>query len=148
EETPTRVLDTLTGKEITDYSQLNAHAQLEKGDFRLASYEWGVTYTGMLEAAEATADSKYREYVARRFDFLSEVAPHFRKLYEEQCMVDAEFRQVTMPGALDDAAALCAAMVMYSMSFSGVDYKGLIDNYMYFIVHKEHRLADGTFARM
>lgn len=148
EETPTRVLDTLTGKEITDYSQLNAHAQLEKGDFRLASYEWGVTYTGMLEAAEATADSKYREYVARRFDFLSEVAPHFRKLYEEHRTVDAQIRQVIMPGALDDAGAMCAAMVKFSKSASGVDYKGLIDNYMDFIEHKEHRLADGTFARM
>lgn len=148
EETPTRVLDTVSGKEITDYTQLNEHAQLEKGDFRLASYEWGVTYTGMLEAAEATGDSKYREYVAKRFDFLSEVAPHFLRLHEKHNVVDRQIRQVILPGSLDDAGAMGAAMVKFSHTASGVDYKELINNYMDFIENKEHRLADGTFARM
>jgi len=148
EETPTRVLDTITGKEITDYTQLNEHAQLEKGDFRLASYEWGVTYSAMLEAAEATADPKYREYVAKRFDFLSEAAPHFLRLHKEHNVVDRQMRQVILPGSLDDAGAMCAAMVKFSHTASGVDYKELINNYMDFIENKEHRLADGTFARM
>lgn len=147
-ETPTRVLDTLSGKEVTDYTQLNAHAQLEKGDFRLASYEWGVTYAGMLEVAEATADAKYEEYVARRFNFLSEVAPHFRRLHQEHGTVDRQIRQVISPGSLDDAGAMCAAMIKFSHNKPKVDYGSLIANYMDFIEHKEHRLADGTFARM
>lgn len=33
---------------------MTADAQLERGAFRLASYEWGVTYSAMLAAAEAT----------------------------------------------------------------------------------------------
>lgn len=146
--TPTRVLDTLSGKEITDYTQLNKHSQLEKGDFRLASYEWGVTYTGMLEAANATADPKYSEYVAKRFAFLSEMAPHFLRLRKKHNVVDRQMNQVILPGSLDDAGAMCAALVKFSRTASGVDYKGLIDNYIKFVEHKEHRLADGTFARM
>ncbi len=146
--TPTRVLDTLSGKEITDYSQLNEHSQLEKGDFRLASYEWGVTYTGMLEAADATKDLKYSEYVAKRFGFLSEVAPHFLHLSKEQNVVDRQINQVILPGSLDDAGAMCAALVKFSHTASGVDYSNLIDNYINFIENKEYRLADGTFARM
>lgn len=147
-ETPTRILDTLSGLAVTDYSQLNEHAQLEKGAFRLASYEWGVTYTGMLEAAEATQDPKYLEYVAKRFDFLSEAAPHFLRLREEHNVVDRQINQVILPGSLDDAGAMCAALVKFSRAPSGIDYSNLIDNYIDFIEHKEHRLSDGTFARM
>src|SRR5690606_13473319 len=112
------------------------------------SYEWGVTYSAMLEAAEATADPKYRVYVAKRFDFLSEAAPHFLRLHKEHNVVDRQMRQVILPGSLDDAGAMCAAMVKFSHTASGVDYKELINNYMDFIRNKEHRLADGTFARM
>lgn len=148
EETPIRVLDTLSGKEITDYTQLNEHAQLERGDFRLASYEWGVTYTGMLEVAAATSDPKYQEYVAKRFDFLSEVAPYFQRLHQEYGTVDRQMRQVILPGSLDDAGAMSAAMIKFSQNKPEADYRSLIDNYMDFIEHKEHRLADGTFARM
>lgn len=146
--TPTRVLDTLSGNEVTDYEKLNEHSQLESGDFRLASYEWGVTYTGMLEAAEATGDPKYREYVAKRFDFLSRLAPHFTRLYKEYNVVDRQMRQVILPGSLDDAGAMCAALVKFSNTVSGVNYDGLINNYIDFIENKEYRLADGTFARM
>ena len=39
--TPTRVVDKNTGKVITDYANMTADAQLERGAFRLASYEWG-----------------------------------------------------------------------------------------------------------
>lgn len=146
--TPTRVLDTLTGSEISDYSQLNAHSQLEKGDFRLASYEWGVTYTGMLEAAAATGDPEYGEYVSRRFAFLSEMAPHFLRLRQEHDVVDRQMNQVIHPGSLDDAGSMCAALVKFGRTASGSDYSGLIANYMDFIEHREHRLSDGTFARM
>lgn len=148
EATPTRVLDTLSGKEITDYGQLNEHAQLDRGDFRLASYEWGVTYTGMLEAAEATGDPKYREYVSKRFTFLSEVTPYFDRLHQTHGAVDRQMHQIIRPAALDDAGAMCAALLKFSRTEVGTNYDSMVDRYMDFIENKEHRLADGTFARM
>lgn len=39
---------------------MDTNAQLERGTFRLASYEWGVTYSAMLAAAEATGDEAYK----------------------------------------------------------------------------------------
>ena len=77
--TPTRVVDAKSGQEITDYANLTADAQLERGTFRLASYEWGVTYSAMLTAAETTGDKAYADYAIDRFKFLAEVAPAFRK---------------------------------------------------------------------
>ena len=76
--TPTRVVNEKTGETITDYANMGPDAQLERGTFRLASYEWGVTYSAMLAAAEATGDQAYENYVINRFNFLAEVAPYFR----------------------------------------------------------------------
>lgn len=148
ESTPARVIDKETGKEITDYTQINQHSQLKQGDFRLASYEWGVTYSGMMEVARATNDQKYQEYVTSRFRFLSEMVPYFSKLIEEYNVVDGQMRQIIKPRALDDAGAMCAAMVKMSQIHPDLDCSKMIANYMDFIENKEHRLEDGTFARM
>ena len=96
--TPTRVVSAKTGKAVTDYKNMPADAQLERGAFRLASYEWGVTYSAMLAAAEATGDAAYKKYVTDRFRFLSEVAPYFRAMLEKSGKADPQMRQIlTMP---------------------------------------------------
>lgn len=146
--TPTRVVDKETGKEIADYTKINQHSRLERGDFRLASYEWGVTYSGMMEVARATDDTKYKEYVEKRFRFLAEMVPYFSSLIKESNVVEGQMRQIIQPRALDDAGAMCAAMIKLKRILPDLDCDGMIRNYMDFIEHKEHRLADGTFARM
>ena len=55
EVTPTQVIDRQTGQPITDFTTFNPNSIIKPGDFRLTSYEWGVTYTGMLRVSEATA---------------------------------------------------------------------------------------------
>ncbi|MBQ8674319.1 MAG: glycoside hydrolase family 88 protein [Bacteroides sp.] len=145
--TPTRVVDSRNGKVIKDYSKLPATAQLERGAFRLASYEWGVTYSAMMAAAEATGDEAYMKYVTDRFLFLAEVAPHFRTLAEKKGKIDGQMRQILEPKALDDAGAVCAAMIKAQMKDNTLNLRPLIDNYMEHILNREYRLADGTFAR-
>src|SRR4051812_36798814 len=47
--TPYQLID--QNKEVvTDLTKVNSADIFKPGDFRLISYEWGVTYTGMLEA--------------------------------------------------------------------------------------------------
>lgn len=145
--TPTRVVSKTTGEEITDYAAITTDAQLERGAYRLASYEWGVTYSAMLTAAEATGDEAYYNYVADRFKFLAAVAPHFRALLDKGEKIDPQMRQILTPHALDDAGAVCAAMVKAQLAEPSLELNALIDNYMDFILNKEYRLADGTFAR-
>lgn len=146
-ETHTRVVDKNTGKVITDYANMNADAQLERGAFRLASYEWGVTYSAMMAAAEATGDSAYMNYVTDRFKFLAEVTPYFKKVYENYGTVDSQMKQIIDPHALDDAGAVCAAMIKAQAKDKSLNLQPLIDNYINYILYKEYRLADGTFAR-
>ncbi len=145
--TPAKVVDSKTGKVITDYPNMNADAQLERGTFRLASYEWGVTYSAMMAAAEATKDSAYLKYVTDRFKFLSEIVPYFRKVYEKHGTVDPQMQQILTPHALDDAGAVCAAMIKAQLMIKSLNLKPLIENYINYIMYHEYRLVDGTFAR-
>lgn len=145
--TPARVVDTKNNKVVTDYSKLNKDCKLDQGTFRLASYEWGVTYSGMLEAAKATGDERYFNYVSDRFKFLAEVAPYFRKLMNDEGVIDPQMKQMLTPHALDDAGAMCAAMIRFQYTKPEFELRGVIDNYMNYIMYNEYRLYDGTFAR-
>lgn len=145
--TPAKIIDKNTKKEITDYSKMDRNSQLEQGLFRLASYEWGVTYSGMLEVAKATGDKNYYAYVDDRFKFLSEVAPHFRKLMNDYGVIDPQMKQMLTPHALDDAGAMCASMIKLQQDNPDYNLRGIIDNYINYIMYSEYRLSDGTFAR-
>jgi len=144
--TPTNVINKDTKVAITDFSNIDKNSILERGTFRLASYEWGVTYSGMLVVAHITGDKRYSNYVSDRFSFLSRVAPFFEKLRKEG-IVEQQMRQMLHPEALDDAGAVCSAMIKAQLD--GIHFNGrpLIDNYMDYIMNKEYRLADGIFAR-
>ena len=141
------MVDKNTGKVITDYTTMGEEAQLERGAFRLASYEWGVTYSALIAASEATGDIRYMDYVQNRFRFLAEVAPHFKRVYKEKGTTDPQLLQILTPHALDDAGAVCAAMVKVRLKDPSLPVDELIRNYFDFIINKEYRLADGTFAR-
>ena len=145
--TPMRVVNKNTNEVISNYNNLPAEAQLERGTFRLASYEWGVTYSAMLIVAEATGDNRYLDYVSKRFDFLSTVFPHFKEAYSKHGTLDPQMRQIIMPRALDDAGAVCAAMMKTSVNNKNPKLNDMIENYFDFVMNKEHRLSDGTLAR-
>ena len=139
-ETPARVVDKNTGKVITDYTAMGDEAQLERGAFRLASYEWGVTYSALIAAAETTGDKRYTDYVQNRFRFLAEVAPHFKRVYEEKGKTDSQLLQILTPHALDDAGAVCTAMIKLRLKDESLPVDGLIQNYFDFIINKEYRM--------
>src|SRR4029077_13837799 len=56
---PIQVLNGDTGEPVDDLSKLPPHVALARTDFQILTYEWGVTYAGMLLAAKATDDQSY-----------------------------------------------------------------------------------------
>ena len=146
-ETPAALEDPATGK-VVRVGDAGPSTCLKQGGFRLTSYEWGVTYSGALAAYEATGDAAYRDYVFTRHRFLAQVAPVFRKMYEKDGKVDTNIRRVIDPHALDDAGAVCCSMTKALMADGKLPLRPLIDNYIDYIMHREYRLADGTFARL
>lgn len=146
--TPMKLIHKDTQAEVTDYSKVDEKTIFKPGDFRLNSYEWGVTYAGMLLASETTGDSKYASYTKSRLKFLAEIQPWFVKLEQKQPDARHAMARVLHPHALDDCGAMCAAMIKTQQmaGFDG-DLKPMISTFADYISTKEFRFSDGTLAR-
>ena len=148
ESTPIGVIDKVTKEEFFDYKKINKNSIIKQGTFSITNYMWGVTYASMLSAAKITGDERYKKYVADRLKFLSEVDPLFAKvLPKDNEEADPQMRQLLRPEALDDAGAMCTAVLKAKMDKVGFDGTVMIERYSNFILNKEYRLTDGTFAR-
>jgi rhamnogalacturonyl hydrolase YesR len=145
--TPPQFINRVTGQLVTDVSKPDTNIVFMPGDFRLTSYEWGVTYAGMLSATEATGDAKFAAYTKNRLEFIATAAPAFRSLYQQYPKNSNPLRQVINPKALDDAGAVCAANIRLLRSGGSPMLRPVIDNYIHYITTGELRLADSTLAR-
>ena len=144
-----RVLNYLDKTTFAELDETGKH--LRKGDFRLTSYEWGVTYSAMLRAGETTGDERYTKYAIDRMNFLCEQAPRFIKMKEKGEKIDNLMEQVVSPDALDDCGAICCAMLKAKDAKGKKNdrlWKEQIARYYDFIANKEHRYTDGQFARL
>lgn len=145
--TPPEMIDRTTGKIIKDYSLLDENSAFMPGDFRLVSYEWGVTYAGMLLVGKVTGDSNYTGYTVNRLEFLDRVAEYYRPLLKNNPEMHTPVNSILDPRALDDAGAMCAAMIKTERAGLSIDLHPMTGNYIDFISNRQFRLTDGTLAR-
>lgn len=144
--TPAKIIDSRTKEVIRNMSDLSASAVFDPGVFRLISYEWGVTYSAMLLAGEATGDNKYKEYTDKRMNLIVELVKYFNSS-QSKTPENTPVSSVLNPRALDDAGSMCAAMIKTYDYSKNTELAPLIDNYIYYISTKQFRLSDGTLAR-
>jgi rhamnogalacturonyl hydrolase YesR len=145
--TPTIVIDKLSNTEITDYSKINDNSILLTGNFRLTSYEWGVTYSSMIETFESTGDMRFFNYVLERLGFIDKISPYFKQNAGNTEKLDPQIRKVLFPASLDDSGAICAAIAKLQIKDKNLNFSKLSDRYINYIMNKQYRLKDGTFAR-
>lgn len=121
----------------------------EQGTFRIGSYEWGITYQALLDAAEATGDMRYKDYVAGKFQLIAEAVAAAEKQDTANIKVEAaQLEQIMHPRALDDCGTMCTAMMKGTKrEMIAVKLDGIIDNYFNFLENGQYRLPDGMFAR-
>lgn len=145
--TPAAVLDA-EGKTITDYSKIDEKSTLQKGDFGICTYEWGVTYSGMLALSEFTGESKYADYAFERLKLLGDIYPHVRDYYNATGYA-MKLKYLASPKWLDDCGAMTAAMIKATIAdpSRSRDFRPLLDNGFNFTMYKEYRLSDGILAR-
>ncbi|MFL6618004.1 MAG: glycoside hydrolase family 105 protein [Povalibacter sp.] len=149
---PVQAIDADSGERVTDLSRLPTHVALARTDLLILSYEWGVTYSGMLLAAKATGDKRYTEYTDARVSALALLANH-AKAHPVQAGSSGtsqglSLRSMLAPRALDDSGSMCAALIKAEQA--GLGHKSLrpwIDNYLQFVSSRQFRLSDGTLAR-
>jgi unsaturated rhamnogalacturonyl hydrolase len=148
ETTPAGLIDKEGGEAVKVTDEINLNTIIKPGDFRLTSYEWGVTYAGMLLAGDATGDEKFTQYTTRRLSFLSEIRPLFLNAEKENPDKRHALTQMLHPDALDDAGAMCAAFIKAREAGLIDDTsEPIIENYISYISNKQYRLSDGTLAR-
>jgi len=147
--TPAQMINKKTGEVVTDALKIDTNTVLQQGDFRITSYEWGVTYSALLWAGEITGDKKFTNYVKDRFNFFASWIPAVKKMKAAGAYTDNNFplHQSVNPKALDDAGAVCAAMIKATMLGVNNNLRPQIDVYSDWVFNKEYRLADGTLAR-
>ena len=132
-------LDATTFMELDETGKM-----LKRGTFRLTSYEWGVTYSAMLRAGEVIGDKTYTRYAIDRMEYLAKLAPQFKAWHDKGENIDPLMHQVVKPEALDDAGAICAAM----LKAKDKKLKNQIEIYYNFIANGQYRYTDGMFARL
>ena len=148
--TPTGFINEKTGEPVTDYSKIDKDTILARGDFRIVSYEWGVTYAAMLHAAEATGDKRFRDYTEKRFAFIADAAAGFKSSHTDYSEWEAKMplRNLVSPKALDDTGAMSAAMIKAKRAGSTANLQPIFETGIKHIMTGQHRLKDGTLARM
>lgn len=145
--TPAQFINRSTGAVLPNIGAADTNTIFQPGDFRLTSYEWGVTYSGMLQAGAVTGDKKYTDYTVRRMQLIADAVPVFKPLFEKHRNRLNPLRSVIDPHALDDAGAMCAAMIKTERAGAVRNLRPVIDNFIRYISTKEFRLPDGTLAR-
>jgi rhamnogalacturonyl hydrolase YesR len=145
--TPARAVDRKTGATVSSLAHAGPDTAIAPGDFRLNSYEWGVTYAGMLAAGSALGDARYTDYAYSRLKFMAELAPYAQARLKLDPKAEVPLRGLVEPHALDDAGALCAAMVKAKRQGGPGDLDRLIGISCNFVAEREFRLPDGTLAR-
>ena len=156
------------GNPTTDFSDISKVSEA-RALFGMSSYEWGVTYSGLLNIAAITGDERYSKYVYDRFNSIGQAFPAAKEFSDKQKAEQAKqksknnqgkavpmtfggrgiLRGLTNPGALDDCGAMTAAMIKATLVYP--EFKSLlkpvIENGVDWVKNGEHRLADGTLAR-
>jgi rhamnogalacturonyl hydrolase YesR len=145
--TPAQLVDRSSGKPLADISAADTNTVFTPGDFRLLSYEWGVVYAGMLQAAEATGDTAFSQYTYKRQQLIAAAFPVLKAQLEKYPAASNALRFVVHPRALDDCGAVCASMIKAFRSGASTGLRPVIDNFIQYISTKEFRLPDGTLAR-
>ena len=148
-----KVIDRDTREPVSDLTRLSGTVAFDRTDFLITSYEWGVTYSGMLLAAEVTGDIRYRDYVASRLHAIATVAAHLKTLPPPTTEATGPqrmfaLRPVLRPQSLDDSGSMGVAFIKAARA--GIEPGQLrpwIDNYLSWISTAQFRLADGTLAR-
>jgi rhamnogalacturonyl hydrolase YesR len=146
--TPYQLIDKPSGQAINNFDKVNSNSVFAAADFRLISYEWGVTYTGMLEAGAATGDNKFTDYTVNRLSYIGNAVAAFKTYLKTSPLAVTPVKSVIAPEALDDAGSMAAAMIK-AVKTGAIkpDLRPIIDNYIGYILTKQFRLADGTLAR-
>jgi unsaturated rhamnogalacturonyl hydrolase len=134
-------------KKVSNKSAINADLVFPESAFRLTSYEWGVTYAGLLKASEITGIGSFSDHALKRLKMISILSNYYLAHNKVKLDKQSPIYPVLHPAALDDSGAICAAMIKAQQLDSTLNLTPMIDNLIDYISNKQFRFNDGAFAR-
>lgn len=146
--TPSNIVNKKNEAAVTNYNNIDDLSILERGKFGINTYEWGVTYSGMLKLAEVTGDEKFADYTYERFKLIGESYPYFKKVNDNTG--NSGLRGLITPKWLDDCGSMSAAFIKASLVNPDLasTMRPVIDNTFHFVMYEEYRLYNQILARM
>jgi unsaturated rhamnogalacturonyl hydrolase len=147
--TPYRIVDTATGKPITDFSKPTKTAGIDtaNGEFNDWSYSMGVVLAAMLQVTEVTGDTTFQDYTFKNFDFIFTHLPYFKEQAKAFGPQNRGYGRLLDMRELDHCGAIGAALLKASATKPDPRYKEGIDLAATHILARQLRLPDGTLAR-
>ena len=141
-----RVIDTETGKPITDFTHPIRTAGIDSrpNDW---DYPMGVVLAGMLLDSEVTGDESYANYALKNFNFYFDHQEYFQKQAGEFGPQMDGLPRLVMFHELDDCGAMGAALVAAYCRKPDPRYRAAIERIADHVLHKQMRMEDGTLAR-
>ena len=146
--TPAQLVSRGSNTPVTDMSKIDANTTFAQGRFGLVTYEWGVTYSGLLKVSKIFEDEKYAGYVYERMRLIGESFPYFKKVQDETG--NSGLRGLITPKWLDDCGSMEAAMVKTVLANPSMAQlmRPVINSAFDFVMNKEYRLPDRALARL
>ncbi|MBQ7213908.1 MAG: glycoside hydrolase family 88 protein [Bacteroidales bacterium] len=146
--TPAKLVNRNDNSEVTDMKKIDANTVFARGRFGLVTYEWGVTYSGMLKAAAILGEQRYADYVNERMQLIGEAFPYCKTV--QDAGTNSALRGLIVPMWLDDCGSMEAAMVKAVLANPQLAtvMRPVINSAFDFVMYKEHRLDDGALARL
>ncbi len=143
-----KIIDSETGKEITDFTEPNKNAVVEEGFASEWTYTNGVVLSAFEYIDDVIDDPAFFANNTRFYDLVIETLPYFIK-NKEKFGDEAKNGWNRTPNfhALDDCGSIGAAMIKTYLKDKNDDYLELIDITADYISNKQFRLDDGTLAR-
>src|SRR6185436_20270465 len=147
--TPYRIVDTATGKPLTNLTTptRTAGIDLGPGEFNDWTYSMGVVLAGMLHVTDVTGDRSFEDYTRKNFAFILDHVDFFTRQAAEFGPQPYGWRRLLEMRELDDCGAIGAALVKANARWKDPRYRPVIDLVADFVSHKMQRMPDGTLAR-
>jgi len=152
---PLRPVDATTGAAVS-LDSMPQNVALGPTAIRIDSYQWGVTYAGMLQASQFTGDLRFHSYVRTNLMGLARMAGHMRANYPDATVDNFppalsstySLRRVLFPRIPDEAGAQCSAWIKARLAgIASARLPPWIDVYSNWMSTQQYRLSDGTLAR-
>lgn len=141
------LIDKETGLIINDPTNIPEKVDLAiASKYRKWGYWNGVVNIAMLEMYKQFNDSKYRNYTVDNYNFVFDNYELLKNLLDENRMSDLD--QHWNISALDHCGAMASGLIETYRLNARKDYLPYLEIVADYMLHKEHRLNDGTLARI